>query len=226
LLVIDFDTARKDTPVKLYYATGTCSLSPHIVALEAGIALELERVDLRTSPRVTETGADYAAINPNRYVPALELDDGAVLTEGAAIAHYLANLKPEAGLSLPAGSPEHYRLQSWMVFIATELHKMYSPWLFHPEYGAEAQEVARRKIAERLTFVEQHLAGSGPFVMGGRFTIADAYLFTVVGWSRTAKVDLAPFPQLCAFMERVGTRPAVRAAMAAEGMPVRRSQVA
>ena len=208
--------------MKLYYATGTCSLSPHIVALEAGIALDLERVDLRSSPRMTETGADYAAINPNRYVPALQLDDGAVLTEGAAIALYLADMKPDSGLSPTLGSPDRPRFHAWLVFIATELHKMYSPWLFHPEYGAEAQAVARGKIAERLAFVERHLATSGPFLMGERFTAADAYLFTVVGWSRVAKVDLSAFPHLRAFMERVGERPHVRAAMEAEGMPVRR----
>lgn len=208
--------------MKLYYATGTCSLSPHIVALEAGIALALERVDMRSAPRVTETGADFAVINPNRYVPALQLDDGSVLTEGVAIALYLADLKPETGLAPAIGTPERHRLHSWLVFIATELHKMYSPWLFHPEYGAQAQEVARGKITERLAFVEKHLAKSGPFLMGDHFTAADAYLFTIVGWSRVAKVDLSPFPQLRAFMERVGARPHVRAAMEAEGMPVRR----
>ena len=208
--------------MKLYYATGTCSLSPHIIALEAGIALDLERVDLRSAPRVTETGADFAAINPNRYVPVLQRDDGSVLTEGAAIALYLADLKPDAGLAPPPGTPERHRLQSWLVFIATELHKMYSPWLFHPEYGAQAQAVARGKIAERLAFVEQHLAESGPFLMGTQFTTADAYLFAIVGWSRVAKIDLSAFPQLRAFMERVGARPHVRAAMEAEGMPVRR----
>ena len=205
--------------MKLYYATGTCSLSPHIIALEAGIALDLERVDLRSAPRVTETGADFAAINPNRYVPVLQRDDGSVLTEGAAIALYLADLKPDAGLAPPPGTPQRHRLQSWLVFIATELHKMYSPWLFHPEYGAQAQEVARGKIAERLAFVEQHLAESGPFLMGAHFTAADAYLFTIVGWSRVANIDLSAFPQLRAFMERVGARPHVRAAMEAEGMP-------
>jgi len=208
--------------VKLYYATGTCSLSPHIVALEAGIPLELGRVDLRATPRVTEIGADFATINPNRYVPALQLDDGSMLTEGAAISLYLADIKPETGLAPAPGSPDRPRFHAWLVFIATELHKMYSPWLFHPEYGAEAQAVARGKIAERLAFVEQHLATSGPFLMGERFTAADAYLFTVVGWSRVAKVNLSAFPHLNAFLERVGARPHVRAAMEAEGMPVRR----
>jgi glutathione S-transferase len=204
--------------VKLYYATGTCSLSPHIVALEGGVPLELERVDIRKTPHVTETGADFATVNPNRYVPALRLDDGSVLTEGVAIVLFLADLKPQAGLAPPPGSTERYRLLAWLVFIATELHKMYSPWLFHPEYGAQAQDAARAKIAERLAFVEDHLARREPFLMGERFTAADAYLFTIVGWSAFAKVDLAAFPHLRDFMQRVGARPHVRAAMAAEGM--------
>lgn len=206
--------------MKLYYATGTCSLSPHIVALEAGIPLELERVDIAKSPHVTGTGVDFTTINPNGYVPALRLEDGSLLTEGTAIVQYLADLKPEAGLAPPAGTPERYRLQSWLNFVATELHKMYSPWLFHPEYGSQAQDVARRIIARRLAFVDDHIAGSGPFLTGDRFTIADAYLFTIVGWSTFAKVDLSGFPHLRAFMERVGARPRVREAMQAEGMKV------
>lgn len=204
--------------MKLYYATGTCSLSPHIVALEAGIALELERVDIRATPHRTETGADFTARHANGYVPALELDDGSLLTEGAAMVQYLADLAPGARLAPPAGTTERYRLQSWLNFIATELHKMYSPWLFHPEYGAQAQEVARGKIAERLAYVDRHLATSGPYLLGDAFSAADAYLFTIVGWSAFAKVDLAPFPQLRDFLDRVGARPQVRAAMRAEGM--------
>ena len=206
--------------MKLYYATGTCSLSPHIVALEAGIALDFEKVNLARTPHPTETGADYTAVNPNGYVPALELDNGSVLTEGAAIVQYLADLKPESGLVPAAGTAERYRQQSWLNFIATELHKMYSPWLFHPAYGMQAQDVARKKIAERLVFVETHLAKSGPFLMGEYFSAADAYLFTIVGWSAFAKVDLSAFPHLRAFMDRVGARPAVREAMRAEGMKV------
>ncbi|MGJ4859186.1 glutathione transferase GstA [Labrys sp. KB_33_2] len=206
--------------MKLYYATGTCSLSPHIVAKEAGIGLELERVDLRKTPHITEQGVDYTTVNPNHYVPALRLDDGSVLTEGAAISQYLADLKPESGLAPAAGTVERARLQSWLNFIASELHKMYSPWLFHPEYGTQAQDVARIKIAERLATVERHLAEGGPFLLGETFTAADAYLFTIVGWSPYTKVDLAPFPVIRAFMARVGARPAVQAAMQAEGMKV------
>ena len=204
--------------MKLYYATGTCSLSPHIVASEAGIALDLERVDIRKSPHVTETGVVFGTVNPNHYVPALQLEDGSVLTEGVAIVQLLADLAPDSGLAPPAGTTERYRLQSWLTFIATELHKMYSPWLFHPEYGAQAQDAAREKIGQRLAFVEAHLAAAGPFLMGERFTAADAYLFTIVGWSGFARVALTAFPHLRGFMERVGARPAVRRAMAAQGM--------
>ena len=204
--------------MKLYYATGTGSLSPHIVAREADVPLELERVDIRRTPHVTATGIDFTTVNPNGYVPALRLDDGSVLTEGAVIVQYLADLNPASGLIPPAGTPERYRVQSWLTFIATELHKMYSPWLFHPEYGAQAQGVARDKIAQRLAFVEDHLAASGPFVMGDRFSVADAYLFTIVGWSGFARIDLSGFPHLRTFMERVGSRPKVREALAVESL--------
>jgi glutathione S-transferase len=204
--------------VKLYYATGTCALSPHIVALEAGIPLALERVDIGRTPHLTETGVDFTTVNPNHYVPALELEDGLVLTEGAAIVQFLADLKPEAGLAPSYHSSERYRFQAWLNFIATELHKTYSPWLFHPEVGEKAQEAARARIGQRLAFVESHLAKGGPFLMGARFTAADAYLFTIVSWSAYTGIDLAAFPKLRAFMERVRARPHVRAAMAAEGM--------
>lgn len=206
--------------MKLYYATGTCSLAPHIVASEAGVALDLERVDLRKSPHITENGVDFTSINPNHYVPALRLDDGSVLTEGAAISQYLADLAPQSRLAPAAGTIERARLQSWLNFIASELHKMYSPWLFHPEHGTQAQEVARTKIAERLATVERRLAEAGPFLLGETFTAADAYLFTIVGWSSYTKVDLTNFPAIRAFMARVGARPAVQAAMRAEGMAV------
>ena len=206
--------------MKLYYATGTCSLSPHIVAKEAGIPLDLERVDIRKSPPETETGSDYAALNPNGYVPALKLDDGSVLTEGVAIVQYLADLKPESELAPPAGMRERIKLQSWLNFIATELHKMFSPWLFHPAYGAQAQKATRARIADRLAFVECHLAAGRTFLLGNQFTAADAYLFTIVGWSEFTKVDLSAFAAIQDFMDRIAARPAVREAMRAEGMKV------
>jgi len=206
--------------MKLYYSPGACSLSPHIVAAEAGIALELERVSIGKTPHMTASGIDFSTINPNGYVPALELDDGTVLTEGPAIVQYLADLQPESGLVPPAGTVARAQLQSWLNFIATELHKMYSPWLFHAEYGTEVQAVARGKIAERLRFVETQLATAGPYLTGERFTVADAYLFTVVGWSKHVDVGLTEFANLRAYLERVAQRPAVRAAMKAEGLKV------
>jgi len=202
--------------MKLYYAAGTCSFAAHIVAREAGIPLELEKVDIFKTPHMTASGRDFAQINPKGYVPALLLDDGSLLSEGAAIMQYLADLNPDAGLAPLAGALDRYRLQSWLNFIAAELHKMYSPWLFHAEYGPAVQQIARDKIAQRLTLVESELAMHGPFLMGEQFTAADAYLFTIVGWSSFAKVDLAPFPALRAFMQRVASRPTVQEAQTAE----------
>jgi len=206
--------------MKLYYSAAACSLSPHIVAVEAGIAVQLERVSISKTPHTTGSGLDFSAINPNGYVPVLELDDGTLLTEGPAIVQYLADMKPESGLAPPAGTVARARLQAWLNFIATELHKMYSPWLFHNEYGEQAQAVARGKIAERLAYVDTHLATGGPFLAGEAFTVADAYLFTIVSWSRFVNVDLSAFPDLRAYLERVGRRPAVREAMQAEGLKV------
>ena len=206
--------------MKLYYAPGTCSLSPHIVAREAGIPLEIERVDIRKTPHLPEAGRDYTAVNPNAYVPALELDDGSLLTEGVTIVQYLADLKPKSGLAPAVGTRARLTLQSWLNFIATELHKSFSPWLFHPEYGAQAQEVARGRIAERLAHVEAHLAANGPFLLGADFTVADAYLLTIASWAAFTKVDLSAFPHLRNYLGRIAARPAVRATMQAEGLKV------
>lgn len=206
--------------MKLYYAAGTCSLSPHIIALEAGIPITLDRVDIARTPHRTETGADFAAISPGGYVPALVLDDCSVLTEGAAIVQYLADLKPETDLMPAVGTLERVRVQSWLVFIATELHKSFSPWLFHPEVGPTAQDYARAKIVDRTGLLERHLAAAGPYLMGERFGVADAYLFTILGWSRFAKIDLTPFPSVSALLDRVGARPAVHDALAAERQKV------
>jgi glutathione S-transferase len=206
--------------MKLYYSAGTCSLAAHIVAREAGITLDLERVDINKTPHVTASGADFSRINPKGYVPALELDDGSFLSEGAVISQYLADLNPESGLMPPAGTMERYRAQSWLNFVATELHKLYSPWLFHPEYGNAIQQIVRDKIAGRLALVEDHLAEQGPYLTGEQFTAADAYLFVIAGWSSYAKVDLTLFPNLRAFLQRVGSRPKVREAQAAERVKV------
>ncbi|HEY2010808.1 MAG TPA: glutathione transferase GstA [Rhizomicrobium sp.] len=206
--------------MKLYYSAGTCSLAVHIVAREAGIVLELERVDIRRTLHMTASGVDYVQINPTGYVPVLQLDDGSLLSESAVIVQYLADLKPQSGMMPPAGLLERYRLQSWLNFIATELHKMYSPWLFHPEFGADVQKIVRSKITGRLTLVENYLADDGPYLTGEKFTAADAYLFVIVGWSAYAKVDLTPFPYLRAFMDSVKSRPKVREALEAERVKV------
>lgn len=203
--------------MKLYYAAGTCSLSPHIVAREAGIPIEVERVDIGKEPHLTQSGADFNTINVKGYVPALVLDDGQVLTEGAAIVQFLADLAPQSRLAPAADSVERYRLQEWLTFISSELHKMFSPWLFHPEFGESAAQAARAKIAQRFAFLESHLAKHS-YLLGEDFTAADAYAFTIVGWARLKQIELAPFPHLKNYMERIAARPKVQEAMRAEGL--------
>jgi glutathione S-transferase len=203
--------------MKLYYAAGTCSLSPHIVAREAGIPIEVERVDIGKEPHLTQSGADFNTINAKGYVPALVLDDGQVLTEGAAIVQFLADLAPQSRLAPAADSVERYRLQEWLTFISSELHKMFSPWLFHPEFGESAAQAARAKIAQRFAFLESHLAKHS-YLLGEDFTAADAYAFTIVGWARLKQIELAPFPHLKNYMERIAARPKVQEAMRAEGL--------
>lgn len=200
--------------MKLFFASGACSLSPHIVAQEAGIELRLQKVDLK-SKTVTSEG-DFFAINPKGYVPTLELDDGQILTEGTAIVQYLADLKPEKGLAPAAGTLARYRLQEWLAFINSELHKTYSP-LFRPDTPAETRAERQAYLNKRYGVVEKHLAGRS-FVLGDHFTVADAYLFTVTNWAGAVKFDLSPFPNLRAFQERIAARPAVKAAMKAEGL--------
>ena len=201
--------------MKLYFTPGTCSLAPHIVLRELGLEIELVRVRLGTPPVLAATQADYLALNPNGYVPLLQLDDGSLLTEGVAILQYLADLRPERGL-LPAATPlQRYESMRWLVYISSELHKMFSPWLFHPEYGEQAAQVARGRIAKRLVLVEQQLDGRD-YLLGAAFTVADAYLFAIVSWARLCEVPLEAFPRLRAWLGRVAARPGVQAALAAE----------
>jgi glutathione S-transferase len=201
--------------MKLYYAANACSLAPHIVAIEAGIALELERVDIRATPHRTAGGQVYAEIAPKDCVPALRLDNGGLLTEGIAIALYLANRAPDAGLVPAVGTPDWYRLLEWMSFIGSELHKSFSPWLFHPEVGAAAQDQARSRIAARFALVDAHLRDR-EFLLGDRFGVADAYLFVIADWSRPLRIDLSPYPSLAACLERIRMRDSVREALARE----------
>ncbi len=200
--------------MKLYFSPGACSLSPHIVAHEAGIALQLQKVDLKT--KTVATAGDYLAINPKGYVPALELDDGELLTEGPAIVQYLADRAPQTGLAPPAGTLARYRLQEMLTYIGTELHKSYSP-LFNPATPSETRAEREAYLLRRYAFIEAQLAGR-QYLFGDTFTVADAYLFTVTNWARLVKLDLARFPNLLAFQARAAARPAVQAAMRAEGL--------
>jgi len=200
--------------MKLYYSPGACSLSPHIVLREGGFDFRLERVDLQSA--VTETGADYKAINPNGYVPALQLDDGQVLTEGPAIVQYLADQVPEKRLAPPAGTMERYRLMEWLNFISTELHKGFGA-LFNPKLPDEMKAVLKSQLVSRIEHVNRLLSGK-TYAMGDTFTVADAYLFTVLGWGKYVDLDLTPWPTLTAYLGRVAARPAVQAALAAEGL--------
>jgi glutathione S-transferase len=197
---------------KLYFNPGACSFSPHIVLREAGLPFELEKVDLGT--RKTASGADFLAVNPKGYVPALQLENGEVLTEGSVIVQYLADLKPELKLAPRGGTMERVRLQEWLTFIATELHKGFAP-LFTRAMPDEAKALARASLEKRFDYLAQRLEGQ-EYLMGADFTVADAYLFNVLSWTGYVGLSLDARPVLTAYMARVGARPAVQAAQAAE----------
>ena len=200
--------------MKLFYTPGACSLSPNIVAHEAGISLSLQKVDLKT--KIVESGGDFLAINPKGYIPALQLENGELLTEGPVIVQYLADLKPETGLAPPVGSFERYRLQEMLGFINSEIHKTYSP-LFRPNTPPEVRAEREEHLGKRYALIDQRLEGR-QYLFGERFTVADAYLFTVTNWAPRVKADLSRFSHLQAFQARTGARPAVVAAMKAEGL--------
>ena len=200
--------------MKLYYAAGACSLSPHIVALEAGIAVELEKVD--TKAKRTASGEDYWQINPKGYVPALQLDNGELLTEGTAIVQYLADLKPESGLAPANGTTARYRLQETLGYINSELHKTYTP-LFKPETPDAVRDERKDYLRKRYALLDQHLA-KHDWLIGEQFTAADAYLFTVTNWAQHVGLDLSDFPAILAFQQRVSSRPQVQSALKAEGL--------
>jgi glutathione S-transferase len=197
---------------KLYFAPGACSLSPHIALREAGLPFELERVEFGT--KKTSGGADFLTVNPKGYVPALALDSGEVLTEGPAIVQYIADQKPESGLAPRAGTMDRYRLQEWLSYIGTEVHKQFSV-LFNPKNPDEVKAAARAYIGRRIGFAASRLEGK-TYLMGEHFTVADGYLFTVLRWSKHTGVELGEWPAIGQFMERVGERPAVKAAIEAE----------
>lgn len=198
--------------MKLYMFPGACSLSPHIVLRELGVPFELERVDPRAGR--TASGEDYEAVSPLGYVPALRADDGQVLTEGVVIVQYLADRKPEANLAPSAGTLERYRLMEWLNFVATELHKGFSP-LFDPSLPEPMRAATLDRLGARLAHVDRHLDGR-QYLLGDGFTVADAYLFTITTWLPHAKLDVATWPHLSAHHERVKGRSAVKEALRVE----------
>lgn len=200
--------------MKLYYTPGACSLSPHIVLREAGLRFEIEKVDLQS--KRTQGGADFRAVNPFGYIPTLVLDNGEQLTEGVAIVLYLADQAPEKNLAPAPASPERYRMIQQLTFIATELHKGYAP-MFNPKCPEEWRVVLKDILAGRLTQLAANL-GNKPYLMGEHFTVADAYLFTVLSWSGFVGIDLGRWPVLQAYSARIAQRPTVQAALQAEGL--------
>jgi glutathione S-transferase len=200
--------------MKLYYSPGACSLSPHIVLNETG--LPYEAVLASTKTKKLQDGTDYHTINSKGYVPTLELDDGTRLTEGPAIVQYLADQVPEKKLAPPAGTMPRYRLQEWLNFITSELHKGIGG-LFNPAMPEEAKALMREKATSRLKWVDAELEGKD-YTMGNAFSVADAYLFVVTNWTGHLGIDISSMKNLGAFMERMRARPAVQAAMKAEGL--------
>jgi glutathione S-transferase len=201
--------------LKLYYARLACSISPHIALREAGLPFELVRVDFKSGKKLPD-GSDYGKVNPKGYVPALMLDDGEVLTEGVAIIQYIADLKPESGLAPPPASFERVRLQEWLNFIATELHKGLG-LLFSNLASEELKKAATEKLASRLAFLARGI-GDKPYLFGDRFSVADGYAFYVIRtWNRVVKRELPA--GLTAYHDRIAARPAVQAALVAEGTP-------
>jgi glutathione S-transferase len=200
--------------MKLYYSPGACSLSPHIVLREAGLPFTLVKVDL--AAKKTEDGGDYLAVNSKGAVPALQLDDGQILTEGPAIVQYLADQKPESGLAPRAGTFARYRLMEMLNYVTSEMHKGFSP-LFNPKVSGEWKESTLANLAKKFDWLSTQLAGK-TFLVGDSFTVADAYLFVVLGWTKPTKIDLSKWPVLAAYRANIAQRPKVAEAMRAEGL--------
>jgi glutathione S-transferase len=200
--------------LRLYYSPGACSLAPHIVAREAGVSVDLVKVDL--AMKTTEAGEDYRSFNPKGSVPALLLDDGSLLTEGPVISQFIADLAPEAGLISPLGTLDRYRALEWLNFIATELHKGFGP-LWRKETPEDFRTVVKRMLAMKFDFLELQLVGR-EYLLADGFDIADAYAFTVLSWAPVVGIDLEEWPGLTAYIERIAARPHVRAALRAEGL--------
>jgi glutathione S-transferase len=200
--------------MKLYFSPGACSLSPHIALREAGLAFDLVKVDTKTHR--LDGGGDFYSVNPKGYVPVLELDGGERLTEGPAIVQYIADRKPESGLAPKAGTLERVRLQEWLNFLTSEIHKGFSP-LFSADTPEDYKPVVRKRLAGRFDWLSKELDGRD-FLMGDRFTVADGYLFTLLGWLPFVGMNLQEWPVLKAYRERIAGRPAVKEALKAEGL--------
>ena len=201
--------------MKLYYKPGACSLASHITLHEAGADFSIEKVD--TKEQTTESGEDYAAVNPNGYVPALRLDGGDVLTEGPAILQFLADQYSSAALTPEAGTLERARVQQHLSYVGSELHKAFSPFFAGPLEG-DARKAAEANLAKRMNYIETIFADGRAHLLGDQFTIADAYLFVVASWSPHVGVDLGQWPNIARFVARVASRPSTEAAMRAEGL--------
>jgi len=199
--------------MKLYYSPGACSLSPHIVLREAGLTFDLEKVDLKS--KKTESGKDFQTINAKSAVPFLVLDNGEGLSEGPAIVQYLADQKPDTGLAPKGGTFERVRLQEWLNYISTELHKTFSP-LFNP-VSPETTAHARKKLEANFPFIASSLKDK-KYLLGDQFTVADAYLFTILSWTKYVQIDLSPWPVLVDYQKRVAARPKVQETLKAEGL--------
>jgi glutathione S-transferase len=200
--------------MKLFYAPGACSLSPHIALREAGARFTLERVDLQT--KRTETNADFIGVNPKGYVPALQLESGQVMTEGTAIVQYIADIFPKSQLVPAAGTPEHYKLLEWLGFISFELQKNLSS-MFNPALTPALKESVMALLAKRLNWLATELE-TKTYLVGNRFTVADGYLFTILNWSNFVSLDLSPWKPIQEYMARIGSRPSVVAALKEEGL--------
>ena len=205
---------HRGVPMKLYFSPGSCSLSPHIVLREAGYDFDLERVN--NQEKKTASGLDYWGINGKGQVPVLELDSGERITEGPVIVQYLADRKPDAGLVPPNGTMERVRVMEWLNFITSELHKTYAP-LFRPTTPDAYKDISKENLGKRFDWLEKHFS-SRPYLTGDTFTVADAYLFTILRWSGRLNIDMSKWTNLGAFMDRVAARPKVHEAMVAEGL--------
>lgn len=201
--------------MKLYFTPGASSLATHIALREAGLAFDLERVDLKGKKYGKDK--DFLKVNPKGYVPALQFEDGSVLTEGPAIVQWIADQAPEKHLAPPAGTMERYHLIEWLNFVASEVHKQFSP-LFNSASEDELKARQRELLGRRFDYIQSAL-GSHPYLMGAAFTVADAYMFTALGWSRWVDIDLGKWPKIADYMARIAARPKVQAALAAEKSP-------